>query len=58
MIRAGESPAVEDTTTPAPPAQDGYALAAYDAPSEGRERRQAQDDAAEGSQETSEWGEA
>ena len=55
MNRAGVSPAVEDTTTPA---QDGYGLAAYDAPSEGRERRQAQDEMAEESQDTNEWGDA
>ena len=48
MNRAGESPAQDGDE--APPLPDEYAFAAYDAPSEGRERRQAQDEAAEGSQ--------
>lgn len=48
MNRAGVSPAHDGDE--APPLPDEYAFAAYDAPSEGRERRQAQDEAAEGSQ--------
>lgn len=58
MTRAGVSPAPEDDEDSVPPVPDEYALAAYDAPSEGRERRRVQDEAAEGSQETSEWGDA
>ncbi|RLY94767.1 hypothetical protein EAE32_06410 [Kocuria tytonicola] len=52
MTRAGESPAAEDT---APPVPDEYALAAYDAPSEGRAMRSAQDQEAEASQDGGEW---
>lgn len=52
MNRAGESPAAEDTTPPVP---DEYALAAYDAPSEGRAMRTAQDDEAEASQDGGQW---
>ena len=52
MTRAGESPAPDDT---APPVPDEYALAAYDAPSEGRAMRTAQDDEAEASQDGGQW---
>ncbi|MBK4119689.1 hypothetical protein [Kocuria rhizophila] len=52
MNRAGVSPAPEDT---APPVPDEYALAAYDAPSEGRAMRTAQDDEAEASQDGGQW---
>ena len=52
MNHAGESPAAEDTTPPVP---DEYALAAYDAPSEGRAMRSAQDQEAEASQDGGEW---
>ena len=54
MNRAGESPAHENDVDSALPALDEYALAAYDVPSEGRERRRAQDEAAEGSQDVGE----
>jgi len=50
MNRAGVSPAHDGDNDDAPPLPDEYALAAYKAPSEGRDRRQAQDEAAEGSQ--------
>ncbi|WP_423445806.1 hypothetical protein AABM36_08495 [Kocuria sp. KSNUG] len=52
MNHAGESPAPEDT---APPVPDEYALAAYDAPSEGRAMRTVQDQEAEASQDGGEW---
>ncbi|MGX0886423.1 hypothetical protein ACUW97_000807 [Kocuria rhizophila] len=52
MNRAGESPAAEGT---APPVPDEYALAAYDAPSEGRAMRTVQDQEAEASQDGGEW---
>ena len=55
MNRAGVSPARDGDEDDAPPLPDEYALAAYNAPSEGRERRRAQDEAAEGSQDDGGW---
>ncbi len=55
ITRAGVSPAHGGDKDDAPPLPDEYALAAYDAPSEGRDRRRAQDEAAEGSQDLDDW---
>ena len=59
MSRAGVSPAHEDASAEGVernvPMPDEYALAASDEASEGRALREQQDDAAEGSQDPSEW---
>jgi len=55
MNHTGESPARDGDEDDAPPLPDEYALAAYNAPSEGRDRRRAQDEAAEGSQDDGGW---